>query len=449
VESAMSEFKMKKLSGSMILAIEPYSGFWAITHKAKDLNKIREEYNNARVILEKRRAFEERKLQISHVEMHLTENCNMMCKYCYVPPALQKQNKKMSINTAKTALLKVVDYAERARLPWITITFHGGEPLLCKDEILEIVEYFSNEKKLTFDIQTNGTLLDESFCKEMKRYQVKIGFSLDGYKIVNDPTRKFKNGTGSFDRIMEGISIYKRYNEKFGGICTVHKYNAAHLEKIVEFFHRIGAYSLFFNPLIPYNKKTIELIAKKSVLINSYKSAILQQININKNSAQNKRIFISNVEALLLNIVADYQPCVCYESPCGAGRIMLVVTSNCDVYPCSEFITSKKFCVGNLLEEGIEKILSSQLCQKLRKRSVNAIPQCSECSYRYICSANCPYSAYFCSGDFFRPPLYCDFYHEIVTFLFQLLDEYGKKLLPFLISNSKVLKSPEMYYEVM
>jgi uncharacterized protein len=440
--------QFKKMPSGSTLAIEPYSGFWIIISKSKGLEKVKEQYNKVRPILEKVRAKEERKVQISHVEIHLVENCNMNCEYCYVPYSLRKQNTKMTVEIAKTVLFKVIDYAERESLPWVNITFHGGEPLLCKNEILEIVDYFSNEKKLKFDIQTNGTLLDDDFCKEMIKYQVKIGFSLDGYKAINDRLRKFKNN-GSFDKIMKGISIYRKYKEKFGMIATVHKYNVSYLGKMISFFHRIGAHSLFLNPLIPYNKKTMGLVPNNSILINNYKDAILTQISINEHLPPDNRIFISNIEALLLNIVADHQPCVCYESPCGAGRIMIVVTSNGDVYPCSEFITSKEFCVGNIIKEDLEKILNSDLCQLLRKRSVRVIPRCNECVYRYICCGNCPYSSYFCSGNFLSPPLYCEFYQEIITFLFELLEDFGKELLPLLVSDSEKLKNLETYYEVI
>ena len=67
-----------------------------------------------------------------HYTLHLTDRCNLACTYCYV----HKGKTDMSLDTAK----RVVDMAA-AEGGHHGIVFFGGEPLLCRDLMEQIVDY--------------------------------------------------------------------------------------------------------------------------------------------------------------------------------------------------------------------------------------------------------------------------------------------------------------------
>ena len=147
--------------------------------------------------------------------------------------------------------------------------------------------------------------------------------------------------------------------------------------------------------------------------------------------------------------MADKQPCVCYETPCGASRSMLVISSNGDVYPCSEFIAyGDKFKLGNIFKDSIDSMLNAPLSLMLRSRHVSRIQKCKECVFKYICCGNCPLSAYYIYNNFYAPPYYCEFYYEIIDFLFTLLFEYGKGIVPLLVSDEKMLRNSDELYDM-
>jgi uncharacterized protein len=94
------------------------------------------------------------------------------------------------------------------------LLFYGGEPLLDKELIYNIVDYSEKIKKETghnfyFKMTTNGTLLDEEFLKFSRKINMPIGFSHDG--PAQDDCRRLKNGDGTFSLLEEKIPLLLKY----------------------------------------------------------------------------------------------------------------------------------------------------------------------------------------------------------------------------------------------
>jgi uncharacterized protein len=58
--------------------------------------------------------------------------------------------------------------------------------------------------------QTNGTLIDQNWCDFIKRHDLRIGVSIDGPDFLNDLYRKTRRGSGTYQRVMEGIARLRR-----------------------------------------------------------------------------------------------------------------------------------------------------------------------------------------------------------------------------------------------
>jgi len=332
----------------------------------------------------------------------------------------------------------------------MTITFHGGEPLIFKEDILSIAQEFVGDKRLRFDIQTNGLLLDSDFIERARACDIRIGFSLDGPPEVSNITRSTKHGNAA-ELTLRAIEMYKsRHDGEFGVLCTVHRHNVEVLPEMIAYFHSLGATSLFLNPVVPPCDSAAGLVPPMEAMLVKYKEAIRKQIEINRSSPARRRIIMNNVEAMLLNIVADSQPCVCFNSPCGAARYMLVVDWQGDVYPCSQFIRSKEYAIGNLTKHSINEVLEADFSRLVRLRSVETIDECRECVYRAICCANCMFGSLAATGDLFGRPLYCRLWFGLSEFLFELLDEYRDELIPLMVGeeNMKMLKRRRRFYDL-
>ena len=98
--------------------------------------------------------------------------CNIDCNYCYY---LSKQDlleyKKGCSPEMDEVMLEqyIKNYIEGQNTPEIIFSWQGGEPtMLGLDYFKKIVElqakYQPSGVKISNDLQTNGTLLDEKWC---------------------------------------------------------------------------------------------------------------------------------------------------------------------------------------------------------------------------------------------------------------------------------------------
>ena len=79
--------------------------------------------------------------------------------------------------------------------------FTGGEPLVRKDDIIRLCEKHDD---CGFHAFTNGTLIDEKFCQDMKRVgNFSVAISLEGFNEVND----LRRGKGEFDKVMHAKDL--------------------------------------------------------------------------------------------------------------------------------------------------------------------------------------------------------------------------------------------------
>jgi uncharacterized protein len=125
----------------------------------------------------------------------------------------------------------------------------------------------------------------------------------------------------------------------------------------------------------------------------------------------------------------------CHMSPCGAGRLALVVTPNGDVYPCSEFIRFPEFRCGNIFTDSMPDILAAESCKALACRNTASIAECRSCAYRLICGANCPAAVYGMHGTLQAKSPYCMFMKAIISYMFEKISEYGIEVAYRLVST--------------
>lgn len=148
--------------------------------------------------------------------LQVTQNCNFRCKYCiYSEEGSEKQRshsqKNMSWKTAK----KAVDFLRAHAIDSedVNISFYGGEPLLKMGLVRQVVAYAEEcfaGKMLTFNMTTNGTLLNEEIVRYLEEHKIKLMISLDGPKEINDKNRVFRGGGGTFDTVMDKIEMVRR-----------------------------------------------------------------------------------------------------------------------------------------------------------------------------------------------------------------------------------------------
>jgi len=162
----------------------------------------------------------------------LTTECNLQCKYCF-GETLDDFDEDFSTFEVDYSLPKKASYslnqlAEFCRKdPECVLTFYGGEPLLCTNEIGQIMDTVCAKH---FMIQTNGLYLNRLEAKYVNRFHT-ILVSLDGDEILTDSYR----GEGTYKKVIDNLKLIKRNGFQGELIARMTVMEQTDIEKQVKF----------------------------------------------------------------------------------------------------------------------------------------------------------------------------------------------------------------------
>ena len=138
-----------------------------------------------------------------------TMDCNFACPYCY-----ENRRKGVMSDEVQKGVLDYIRESVEGGIRAVNLTWYGGEPLLYFDivrymsqEITEICQ--DNKCRLKMDIVSNGYLLTEEIVEELENLGFfKIQITIDGMKDNHNVRRPLRGGGGTFDKIVENLSLF-------------------------------------------------------------------------------------------------------------------------------------------------------------------------------------------------------------------------------------------------
>ena len=209
-------------------------GFEAMLHGTKTIRKMRTVHNCNIPWL---------------ILMDPTSACNLHCTGCW---AAEYGNK---LNLSYEELSNVVKQGKEIGVYFYMFT--GGEPLVRKKEIIQLCEEHHECQFLAF---TNGTLVDEAFCQEMKRVgNLALAISLEGSPEVND----LRRGAGVYGKVMHAMELLKENGLIFGtSICYTSKNcESVTSKEFVKLMVDKGCrYAMYFHYMPVGNEASLELL---------------------------------------------------------------------------------------------------------------------------------------------------------------------------------------------
>lgn len=162
--------------------------------------------------------------------LKVVNRCNIDCDYCYVFNSKDQASRhlpiRMGAEAAAQAGRRIGEHAAAHELPSVNAVLHGGEPLLAGPrhmaQLLNAVHAGVQERTAVhFELQTNGTLLTETWLDLFERYEVTVGVSLDGPATANDRHRLTHRGYSSTVSTVRGIELLRTRPHLFAGILAV------------------------------------------------------------------------------------------------------------------------------------------------------------------------------------------------------------------------------------
>jgi len=331
--------------------------------------------------------------------------CNLNCTYCYYLEKQKLYKDSGSLKMSEELLEKFIkQYIAVQQVPVIQFVWQGGEPTLLGIDyfknVLELQKKHSSGKKIENAFQTNGTLLNDEWCSFFKKNNFLVGISIDGPKHVHDLHRPFRNGTASFEKVMNGISLLQKHKVDFNTLTVIHRYNAHFATDIYNFLKLTGSGFIQFIPIVERIKKNPEpetlnlvgpddqdaLLTEWSVRPDDYGNFLISVFNEWVRQDVGK-VFVQQFDATLANWVGE-SPGICvFSETCGDA---IIVEHNGDVYSCDHFVYPG-YKLGNINERTLFGLVKSEKQQEFGSKKLNNLPhQCISCEYRFACHGECP-----------------------------------------------------------
>lgn len=267
------------------------------------------------------------------IYIEITNNCNLGCSFC---SKVQKPRKFMSIEEFESILIKIKDYTKY-------IYLHvKGEPLL-HPNIIEFLE-LADKYNLKVNLTTNGTLFPK-LAKELGKANSlnKINFSL--------------HSENSLDNYCENIF-----------------HNIKYLSDKTTVIYRL--WTLKNNKLDEKSTKIVDKIKKYYNLSPETVEKIKKENNIKISST----IYVDKDNEFEWPTITSHKSC----GYCFALKTQLAILVDGTVVPCC-LDSNGEIELGNIFEEGLEKIIASERYQKLKKSFQDRKPTerlCMSCTFK-------------------------------------------------------------------
>src|SRR4030042_364091 len=182
--------------------------------------------------------------------------CNLDCRYCYYLKKDKLFPEGELFRMPDDILeLYIIQHIEATTDQVISFSWHGGEPtMLGLDYFKKIITFQkrhqSHGRKILNGIQTNGTLLNEDWCRFFKEENFAVGISIDGPKEMHDRYRLTRDQKSTFDRTVNSYKLLQQFGVLSEILCVVNADNVRHPLEVYRFFRQLNAKYITFLPLV-------------------------------------------------------------------------------------------------------------------------------------------------------------------------------------------------------
>lgn len=315
--------------------------------------------------------------------------CNLRCKYCFYANITSLREVSsfgiMKEETAEKILENI--FADLEKGDELTLAFQGGEPTIAGLNFFKNFVKIVNQKKdgvrVRYALQTNGTLLDEEWCKFLSEYHFLTGISLDLSREQHDSIRVDAKGNGTYRDVVHTVRLLKKHNVEFNILCTLTNMLARHPQKVWNCIQSLDLQYVQFTPCLDELDKPGESVyALTPQRFASFYTRLfdLWYEDLQKGKYRSIKLFDDIIWLLADNSV----------TACGMGgycQPQLIVEADGSVYPC-DFFCLDEYCLGNFLNENI-RTLYEKSARFVAGNHGKKLPLCKSCSYEKICGGGC------------------------------------------------------------
>ena len=322
--------------------------------------------------------------------------CNGRCDYCFY---LSKEHLypgssfRMPDQVMESYIRQTLSVHPASEVP---ITWQGGEPtLMGRDFFRRAVEagirHARPGQQAVHSIQTNGLLIDESWCRFFHDHGFLVGLSLDGPRPLHDANRRDRGGKSVFSKVVRAARLMQAHRVEFNILCTVNAANCHHPRDVYRFFRdEIGARYVQFIPVVERTAGAANpnglRVTGRSVrgsdfglfLMDIFDEWVRRDVGV---------MFIPFFDAVLASYLTGESTLCVLRPACGDA---LALEHNGDLYACDHYVDPAHL-LGNILAAPVGELFSSERQRTFGRAKSTTLPgDCRECRFLFTCHGECP-----------------------------------------------------------
>ncbi len=332
--------------------------------------------------------------------------CNMDCEYCFY---LEKEklypnekNFKMSTEVLEHYINQYINSQDASV---INFAWQGGEPTLPGVDFyrkaVELQKKYGKGKTIENVLQTNGVTLNDEWCEFFAKNDFLIGISIDGPRKVHDSYRVFKGGQPTFNKVMQGIELLKKYRVEFNTLTCIHHNNAGLGKVIYRFLKKTGSRYMQFIPIVERkleadSQDQLTLIDpgdKREAVVTEWSlkppeyGQFLSDIYDEWIKKDVGKIYVQMFDVALANWYGAPSGLCVHSETCGKS---MAIEHNGDLYSCDHFVYPN-FKLGNIMNNSLGEMVNSGFQNEFGENKKSKLPgYCMECEFRFACHGGCP-----------------------------------------------------------
>ncbi len=318
-------------------------------------------------------------------------------------------------------------------------------------KVIELQKKYKGEKKIENAFQTNGTTLNDYWCKFFADNNILVGISIDGAEHNHDHYRTTISGGPTFKIVMKGIELLHKNKVHFNTLSCVNSYSVNFALETYHFLKKTGSGFIQFLPVVEriVNKKEVgklDLVAPffgEDASVTEWSVGTKEfgrfLITIFDEWVRNDigRYYVQIFDTTLANWAGE-NPRVCvFSETCGDA---LVMEHNGDLFSCDHFVYPEYF-LGNISDQVLINMVKSQSQFDFGIDKRDNLPNyCLRCDVRFACHGECPKNRFIKTNDG-EPGLnylcegYKMFFHHVEPYMDYMAKELKNKRPPANVMN--------------
>lgn len=322
------------------------------------------------------------------IQLFLAKSCNLSCPYCYQrafnkPVNIISENKLIAFSKYIHKQIKENGFKN------VNIQLFGGEPLLAKSRLGILFSETDKLEKMfnatiSYSITTNATLFDDNILNDLLKRKAWIQITLDGPKEIHDARRFWKNGKGSYEKIVESV---KKIVEQGGANdllmrVNIDRENISALPSVLDTLKEIGVLQVECG-LVEFKEGENEYESQR---IKGGEEVIWETEMFAFEELKKRGFNNSPVDFTMKTVCSLHR------------NNSFVFDTNLQAFKCDMLIENPKYAIGHISDSG-EMIISGDEYSKQTSRKPTDFKSCSTCRFLPVCGSGCAAKALNTNGE--------------------------------------------------